>query len=123
MKNVKEESSRREAFHKAGDLERAEQAYGAVLRSRPTDAQACFLLRVVCQATGRLETETVADDLAQYVVIAVSLAGDPRRLAELRATLRPRMAQSPLCDGPRFARRFLDALRNCWRVRCANRSA
>ena len=105
-------------------MKRPWQAYGAVLRSRPTDAQACFLLRVVCQATGRLETETVADDLALYVVIAVSLAGDPRRLAELRATLRPRMAwQSPLCDGPRFAHLFLDALRNCWRVRCANRSA
>ena len=46
-------------------------------------------------------TETIAPDLAHYVDIAVGLACDPRRLTELRATLRPRMAQSPLCDGPR----------------------
>jgi predicted O-linked N-acetylglucosamine transferase (SPINDLY family) len=66
-------------------------------------------------------TETVADDLAQYADIAVGLACDPERLAAWRATLRPRMEHSPLCDGPRFARNFLETLRICWREWCANR--
>lgn len=68
-------------------------------------------------------TGTVARDPADYVEIAVGLASDPRRLSEWRAAQRPRMAASPLCDGPRFAHHFLDALREVWREWCKNRGA
>jgi protein O-GlcNAc transferase len=47
--------SRGEAFHKAGELERAEQEYRAALRTDPACAPAWFLLGAVCQATGRGE--------------------------------------------------------------------
>ena len=51
-------------------------------------------------------TELVARDPDGYVELALSLAGDPARLAGLRSELRQRMAYSPLCDGKRFARHF-----------------
>jgi predicted O-linked N-acetylglucosamine transferase (SPINDLY family) len=59
-------------------------------------------------------TETIAGDLDQYVDIAVRLASDLPRLADLRANLRPRVAASPLCDGPRFAENLLPLLRRAW---------
>jgi predicted O-linked N-acetylglucosamine transferase (SPINDLY family) len=63
---------------------------------------------------------TVARDLADYVTIAAHLASDLPRLADLRARLRPQMAISPLCDGDRFARNLLAALRAAWREWCAD---
>ncbi|MBP2299309.1 O-linked N-acetylglucosamine transferase, SPINDLY family protein [Azospirillum picis] len=45
----------------------------------------------------------VAADPAAYVERAVAWASDPQGLAELRRTLRARMAEGPLCDGPRQA--------------------
>ena len=66
--------------------------------------------------------DLVGRDLAQYVEIAVSLAGDMARLAGLRAGLRTRMADSPLCDADRFARNLVDALREVWRGWCRERS-
>jgi predicted O-linked N-acetylglucosamine transferase (SPINDLY family) len=59
---------------------------------------------------------TTAED---YVAKTVDLAGDPRRLAEIRSTLRARIAGSPLCDGPLRARQFERALRATWRRWCA----
>jgi protein O-GlcNAc transferase len=56
----------------------------------------------------------VAGDRAQYVDLAVSWASDLPRLAEVRSGLRERMAASPLCDGPRFARQLLDVLQGVW---------
>ena len=53
----------------------------------------------------------VAADRDAYVGIAVDLARNPERLAALHADLRPRMAASPLCDGPNFARAFETAMR------------
>ncbi len=60
-------------------------------------------------------TQTIACDLADYVERAVSLAGDPPRLAVLRAGLRERMAASPLCDGKRFAANLTSLLDQVWR--------
>ena len=69
-------------------------------------------------------TETIARDLDEYVELAVSLAGDLPRLAALRAGLRQRMADSPLCDGKRFASNLASVLHEMWesrRVGQANR--
>lgn len=53
----------------------------------------------------------VAADPADYVERAVALASDPQRLAELRRSLRPRMAGGPLCDGNRLAAALAAELR------------
>jgi predicted O-linked N-acetylglucosamine transferase (SPINDLY family) len=63
--------------------------------------------------------ELIATTAEDYVAKAVDLAGDPRRLAEIRSTLRARIAASPLCDGPRRARQFERVLRATWRRWCA----
>ena len=67
--------------------------------------------------------ELVALDPIQYVRIAVDLADDLPRLAELRETLRPRMQASPLMDAPRFARNIEAAYRQMWRNWCATDQA
>ena len=64
------------------------------------------------------------DDLAansedDYVRIAAALAADPARRAELRQTLRPRMAAAPLTDGTTFTPGLEDAYRQMWRRWCA----
>ena len=72
---------------------------------------ASFLTRVGLE-------DLIADDLAGYVEIAVRLASAPSRLAELRRTLRSRMAASPLCDAKGFARQVEQAYRTMWRRWC-----
>jgi protein O-GlcNAc transferase len=61
----------------------------------------------------------IADSVEAYVETAVALAGDPARLSELRHSLRPRMAASPLCDAPAFARKIEHAHRTMWQRWCA----
>ena len=61
--------------------------------------------------------ETIARNMDEYVDLAVSLAGDPLRLAMLRAGLREQMAASPLCDGRRFASHLSSILRDVWQQR------
>lgn len=63
-------------------------------------------------------TETVAANLTEYVDRAVNLAGDLKKLAELRRGLRPRMAGAPVCDLDRFATHFTDAVRKVWTQWC-----
>jgi predicted O-linked N-acetylglucosamine transferase (SPINDLY family) len=63
-------------------------------------------------------TETIAGNPDEYVDIAVRLAGDLPRLAEIRARLRSQMAASPLCDGKRFAENLMRLLRREWREWC-----
>jgi len=57
-----------------------------------------------------------------YVGVARQLAHDLPRLAELRATLRPRMEASTLMDAPRFARNIETAYRTMWQHWCARES-
>jgi predicted O-linked N-acetylglucosamine transferase (SPINDLY family) len=59
-------------------------------------------------------TETIAQDLDEYVERAVRWASDLPRLSVVRAGLRARMAASPLCDGKRFATNLLSILRDVW---------
>jgi predicted O-linked N-acetylglucosamine transferase (SPINDLY family) len=64
--------------------------------------------------------ELVARSESEYVTIAERLAADLPRLAELRATLRPRMQASPLMDASRFARNVEAAYRSMWERWCAS---
>lgn len=63
-------------------------------------------------------SELVASTPEEYVRIAVGLARDPQRLAEIRRTGRERMGRV-VCDGAGFARRFEAAMRGIWREWCA----
>ena len=54
-----------------------------------------------------------------YVRKASELAADFPRLAELRSTLRARLAQSPLMDGRQFTRDLEQAFRTMWQNWCA----
>jgi predicted O-linked N-acetylglucosamine transferase (SPINDLY family) len=62
--------------------------------------------------------ELIAADPDEYVRIAVELAADAPRRAALRRDMRARMAGSPLCDAPAFARKVEDAYRAMWREWC-----
>ena len=73
----------------------------------------------VCQAMNLALPELVTRTPEQYVRVASSLAADLERLAELRRTLRGRLQQSPLMDGPRFARNLESVYRAIWRRFCA----
>ncbi len=63
--------------------------------------------------------ELVAADRADYIRIAVDLAKDRARLAELRKSLRPQMAKSPLIDAVGYTRALEQAYRAAWRKWCA----
>lgn len=64
-------------------------------------------------------TNLIAKDFDDYAHLAIELAGDRDRLADLRKGLRAMMAKSPSCDGPRFARNFEAVMRKIWRAWCA----
>jgi predicted O-linked N-acetylglucosamine transferase (SPINDLY family) len=61
--------------------------------------------------------ELIAGDPGEAVPIARDLVGDSGRLDRYRAELRGRLAASPICDAPAFARAFEDALHCMWRAR------
>ena len=63
----------------------------------------------------------IAADDADYADRAASFAADLSSLARLRQELRPRLIASPLMDAPRFARYLEAALRQMWRLWCAER--
>ena len=62
--------------------------------------------------------QLVAESEEEYVALAVALASDVSRLAELRAGLQQQVAQSALCDAPRFTRQPEAAYRAMWRGWC-----
>ena len=68
-------------------------------------------------------TELVARDQDNYVELAVGLANDTDRLAQLRATLREKMACSPTCDSKKFADCFTSIMRNIWRDWCLSQNS
>jgi predicted O-linked N-acetylglucosamine transferase (SPINDLY family) len=84
--------------------------------------------RIASRQTFAFLTELGLTDLAassadDYVRIAVALAGDPVRRADLRQALRARMVASPLTDGARFTPGLEAAYRQMWRRWCAGEAA
>jgi len=73
----------------------------------------------VCQAMNVGLPELIATTEDEYVRIASALSSDLEHLSGLRQTLRARLQQSPLMDGPRFARNLESLYRDVWRRFCA----
>jgi predicted O-linked N-acetylglucosamine transferase (SPINDLY family) len=67
-------------------------------------------------------SQFVAQTVEQYIDIAAELARDLDRLAAIRASLRDRFRQSPITDGPRFARNVEAVLRSMWKTWCGEGS-
>jgi predicted O-linked N-acetylglucosamine transferase (SPINDLY family) len=65
--------------------------------------------------------ELVVTSEDDYIAKAIALAEDRPRLAELRRTLRRRVAASPLCDAKRFTRHLEQAYRSMWRGWCTGK--
>jgi predicted O-linked N-acetylglucosamine transferase (SPINDLY family) len=63
-------------------------------------------------ATGLRRLTT--DDHREFEEIAAGLAADRAALAAMRTSLRERVRDSVLCDGPSFAARFADAMFAMW---------
>jgi len=61
----------------------------------------------------------IAEDVSEYVENAVAFGSDIDGLGAIRASLRARMAESPLTDGKSFAAAFEDAYRTLWREACS----
>jgi protein O-GlcNAc transferase len=61
----------------------------------------------------------VTGSIDEYVAMAVARAADLPALAELRAGLRERVRNSPLCDAPRFGHSLGAALRHAWHAWCS----
>jgi predicted O-linked N-acetylglucosamine transferase (SPINDLY family) len=55
------------------------------------------------------------DSPEQFVARAIEFAGDLQQAATLRRELRPRMADSILCNAPAFVGRLEAAYREIWR--------
>jgi len=67
--------------------------------------------------------ELIACDAGEYVAKVAGLAADTNRLADLRRTLRRRVAASPLCDGRGKARQVERLYRALWRRWCRRQVA
>jgi predicted O-linked N-acetylglucosamine transferase (SPINDLY family) len=62
--------------------------------------------------------EWVAESEEGFVKLAVNWSSNRSKLAELRASLRPRMKASPLMNAHRFARNMESAYRTIWQRWC-----
>lgn len=67
--------------------------------------------------------DLIASSVEEYVETACALAGNFRRLDELRQELRPKLLSSPLCDQTAFARKMETAFRTMWQHWCAQGGA
>lgn len=84
----------------------------------------CHMARVgtsLLTAAGHADWIAASPD--EYVRIARELAADPARLRAARAQLRDELRRSPLLDHAGQARRFADALRQCWAAWCEKQPA
>lgn len=62
--------------------------------------------------------ELVVDNWEEYRERVMELAGDLESLSTIRRSLRQVMLQSPMCDGRRFAKHFMLAMRAIWQRYC-----
>jgi protein O-GlcNAc transferase len=60
----------------------------------------------------------IAESEAQFVELAVKLASDVPALQQLRASMRERMLQSPICQGKAFVEDLEKAYRGAWEAWC-----
>lgn len=67
-------------------------------------------------------SQLVAEDWQHYHDIVVNLASDLDNLANIRNHLRSALLESPVCDAPRFARNFSNAMRAIWQRHCAGKA-
>ena len=65
--------------------------------------------------------ELITVNEEEYVSRAVGLAGVPDRLKKLKAGMRQRMMESPLCDSKAFARAVEGVYRRIWKSFCEGR--
>jgi protein O-GlcNAc transferase len=65
--------------------------------------------------------DCIADTKADYLAVAQGLASNIDKLEKLRATLRDRVAASPLCDGKTFTAGLERAYRTMWREWCGKK--
>ncbi|WP_280539343.1 tetratricopeptide repeat protein [Chromohalobacter sp. 11-W] len=62
--------------------------------------------------------ELVVNSWEEYRARVIELASDLDSLGTIRQHLRDVLLQSPVCDGPRFAKHFTDAMRAIWQRYC-----
>lgn len=61
-----------------------------------------------------LQDDWLASTEEEYVALALKGAQAVQELAQLRAGLRERMLDSPLCDGPGFVKQLEDTYESLW---------
>jgi protein O-GlcNAc transferase len=65
--------------------------------------------------------ELVTNSWDEYRQRVIGLASDLQSLSTIRKHLRDVLLQSPVCDGPRFAKHFATAMRAIWQRYCENK--
>ena len=78
------------------------------------------LAEVIAPARVVSMREFFAHDEDEFVAKAAWLASDPEFRGRFRAEARPRLEASVLMDASAYGTRLHAALRECWRVRCAD---
>lgn len=66
--------------------------------------------------------ELVVNSWEEYRARVIELASDLDSLGTIRQHLRDVLLQSPVCDGPRFAQHFTDAMRAIWQRYCDDKA-
>ncbi len=71
----------------------------------------------VTHLTNSGNAEWVTENWDDYKAKVIELASEPKKLQEIRSTLREQLLSSPLCDGPRFGAHLTKAFREMWNQR------